>query len=87
MSRTVDEKLRYNEQQNTRFSTGYTIGIKNYRNYPKSSDETKRNIDAIIRAARAGTKDPEIDKEMKQLYKGILCGCRDAANERKNGKK
>ena len=87
MSRTVDEKLRYNEQRNTIFSTGYVIGIKNYRNYPRSSDESKRNIDAIIRTAKAGVKDPATDKDMRQLYKGMLCGFRDAANERKNGKK
>lgn len=83
MKRTVDEKLNYNKKKLTMFSTGYVVGVTNYRNYPKSNIEGKRKIDEIIRQAKAGVKDPTATKEMQDLYKGILSGCRDAANERK----
>ncbi|MCM1533398.1 MAG: hypothetical protein NC099_01975 [Corallococcus sp.] len=86
MKRTVDEKLRYNEEQNSMFGTGYVLGVKNYRNYVRLDTVKKRSVDEIVCKAKKGVADPETDRDMQQLYKGILCGIRDAANERKERK-
>lgn len=84
MNRTVDEKLKYNEGKLDMFSTGYVVGVKNYRNYVKLSAAKKQGVDNLIKQAKTYVKDKTCPEDTRKLYKGVLCGYRDAANERKN---
>ena len=81
MARTVDEKLKYNDNRKTPFSVSYVIGVRIYRNYPKVNAEGKKTIDEIIQSAK------ELARKGDDTGKGILCGMRDAAKERKERKK
>ena len=78
---TLDEKLRFNQKRGTQFSVGYITGVKQYRNYPlkdrKGKQTVKKAIDEFKKMARNGD----------EFAKGIMCGIRDAANERKSRKK
>lgn len=78
--KTLDEKLNYNKGQKTDFSFGYCLGVDMYKNYPKDTEkgklETKRLIDNFRELAIWGDK----------ISKGVMCGIRDAANERKRKK-
>lgn len=77
MTRTVDEKYKYNKRRDDDFSGGYCIGVDVYRNYVKLDDASKKSarnaIDNFMQLAQRGDK----------LSKGIVAGYRDAANERK----
>lgn len=87
MKRTVDEKLAYNEKRETMFAFGYTVGVKNYRRYVKLDAAGRRDVDNTVRMAKEGLKKPGQAKDNIDMYKGILCGYRDAANERKERNK
>lgn len=80
MKRTLKDKLKYNSKRNTDFAFGYRLGVRMYKDYPKDTAkgklETKRLIDGFKTLARGGD----------ETSKGVMCGIRDAANERK-GKK
>lgn len=75
---SLDEKIKYNQKRGTQFSVGYVMGVKYYRSYPMKDEKGKRTvkkaIDEFSRQARGGD----------EFAKGIMCGIRDAANERKN---
>lgn len=77
MKHSIDEKLRYNRQRKTPFSSAYCLGVTVYRDYAQADKQTKAvtrdMIDRNKQAARNG--DP--------FAKGFMCGIRDAANERK----
>ena len=77
MSRTVDEKLKYNEGKKTPFSTGYKLAVFLYRNYVKGDAEMRASIKGSIDTSK------ELAKTGDELSKGFMCGIRDAANERK----
>lgn len=81
MKRSVDEKLKYNDEQKTPFSYGYRWGVRAYRKYPKvDKAERKRirtEIDDYNKQARNGKG------RSQECAKGYMCGVRDAANERK----
>ncbi len=80
MKRTVEEKRKYHAHgfPKGRFSQGYIIGVTLYRNYGKGGAPVQKHkrakyIDEVKTQARAG-----------DLYsKGVMCGIRDSANERK----
>lgn len=77
MSYTVDEKMAYNRKKNTMFSSGYILGVNIYREYPTASGKEKAVIKDIISSAKSNARSGE------EWDKGIMCGVRDAANERK----
>lgn len=80
MTRTVEDKLKYNKAKGGDFGDGYCIGVNLYRGYVKRDvtgrQQTREIVDSFIRNAKAGDK----------LSKGIIAGYRDAANERKSRK-
>lgn len=86
MARTVDEKLKYNQQRRTAFGYGYAWGVKAYRKYPNADKAERKRILAEIddynKEARNGKG------KARECAKGFMCGVRDAAKERKskNGK-
>ena len=79
--KSLADKLKYNEGRNEAFSIGYDIGVNMYRKYglldKRQKEQQKEYIDECSQRARAGDA----------LYKGVMCGIRDAANERKANKK
>ena len=77
MSYSVDEKLAHNRKQKTMFSSGYIMGVNIYRAYPKANVKDKATIKEIISSASENARRGE------QWDKGLMCGVRDAANERK----
>ena len=86
--RTVDEKVKFNQEQKTPFSWGYLWGVKSYRKYPKADKAERKRILAQIDDY---SKDAKNGKgRSRECAKGFMCGVRDAANERKtrvkNGK-
>ncbi len=77
MKRTVQEKYEYNKKRKGSFSSGYCFGVSLYRDYPKQDKEGKDIIEATINICHANA-----------LFgfafcKGVMCGYRDKANERK----
>lgn len=78
MKRTVDEKLEYNRKLKTDFSAGYVLGVNIYRRYSSANAEGKASIKELIATANENARRGD------KLDKGIMCGVRDAANERKS---
>lgn len=80
MTRTVDEKYKYNDKKRGDFGDGYCIGVNLYRGYVKRDNagrkQTRELVDSFMRFAKAGDK----------LSKGIIAGYRDAANDWKSRK-
>ncbi len=74
---TLQEKLAFNKKRGTQFSAGYILGVRTYQKYPlkdrKGKQAAKKAIDEFSKMARNGD----------EFAKGIMCGIRDAANERK----
>ncbi len=81
MKRTVKEKVNYNKGRKTEFSGGYTLGVMLYNDYPKQNGEGKKTINSIVGDSK------ELAKAGDQWSKGVMCGMRDAANERKAKRK
>ena len=77
MKRTVQEKYDYNRKLDTEFSTGYTIGVRYYRDYTRTDDGGKKVIREIFDAGH------ELARLGDEIGKGIMCALRDCANERK----
>ena len=73
MKYSFEEKLRYNKtrQKNSPFATGYVFGATLYEDFPRQNTEF---IDTMKSSASGKDSDYE---------KGVMCGYRDAANERK----
>ncbi len=80
MKRLLVEKFAHNSQKDTSFSNGYVTGViayQSYNDYDKSGKQTVKDfIAANSKAAKSGD----------DLAKGVMCGVRDAANERKKYK-
>ena len=77
MKRTVEEKYQYNKRRKGSFSSGYCYGVSLYRDYPKHDEEGKMLTQALVNVAKVRAR------EGQQFSKGLLCGYRDKANERK----
>jgi hypothetical protein len=77
MKRSVKEKYAYNKNRDSRFSSGYCVGVKLYSDYPKADSEYKAVIRDLITNAKTLARTGD-------LYgKGIMCAVRDSADERK----
>ncbi len=104
MSRTFEEKVRYNEKKSKEgrnmgeraFPSGYDFGVTLYKSYIKAPKEAREQIKSIfdnarknLSISRASLKKADNDmskynaKYCVDYNNGILCGMRDAANERK----
>lgn len=74
---SIDDKIKYNQKRGTQFSVGYIMGVRQYRSYPQKDrrgrQKAKMAIDEFSKMAKSGD----------EFAKGIMCGIRDAANERK----
>ena len=81
MKRTVQEKYDYNDKLDTPFSTGYTLGVMLYRDYPRMDKEGKRLIRKIF------DDNHELARSGDEIGKGVMCAVRDCANERKSRQK
>lgn len=77
MKRTVQEKYEYNKRRKGLFSSGYCYGVMLYRDYPKQDKEGKDITEATINICHANALFSD------QFGKGVMCGYRDKANERK----
>lgn len=86
MKRTVDEKYDYNmrrmretkDMSEKSFSSGYCMGVAMYQGYGKNSGM------ADMQRRRKFIDNAKIKAQNGDLHcKGIMCGVRDAANERK----
>ena len=79
--RTLKEKIDYNKKRYSTddFSTGYFIGVKMYRDYPKHDEKGKAELRKMIGDFNDLAKGKNGDK----MAKGFMCGIRDSANERK----
>lgn len=78
MRRTLKEKYDYNKSKNDKFSCGYCFGVDLYRDYSRQNAQGKAIYKELINNASQSAKSGSITE------KGIMCGIRDAANERKN---
>ena len=77
MKRTVEEKYQYNKKRKGLFASGYCMGVNLYKDYPKQDEEGKMLSQALVNVAKVRAR------EGQQFSKGLLCGYRDKANERK----
>ena len=80
MKHSVDEKVSYNKKKKGMFSVGYVFGVSLYRDYPKGDRELKKISESIVSEAKSMAKRGDL------YSKGVMCGVRDAANERKRQK-
>lgn len=82
--RTFEEKVNYNKKRykTDNFSAGYVIGVQMYHDYPKYDEKGKAEARKII----GDFNDLAKGKNGDRLAKGIMCGIRDSANERKHKK-
>ena len=78
MKRTVQEKYEYNKRRKGMFPSGYVVGVNLNRDYPKQDKEGKDIIEATVNICHANALFGD------EFGKGVMCGYRDKANERKN---
>lgn len=75
--RTLEEKVDYNSKRDNWFARGYVRGVRDYLGYGKLTSEGKEQFKKVL----------DVTKRNAQLgddySKGIMCGVRDAARERK----
>lgn len=86
--RTFKEKFDYNKKRydsniHDEFSSGYVFGVSIYQDYPKYDEKGKAEARKLIGDFNELAKGKNGDK----MAKGIMCGIRDCANERKRKKK
>lgn len=86
--RTLQEKIDYNRKCSTsdQFSAGYIIGITMYKDYPKLDDKGKAEMRKMISDYNKIASGKDRNSIATKLSKGIMCGIRDSANERKRKK-
>lgn len=77
MVRTLKEKYDYNKRKSGEFSSGYCMGVDIYNDYPKGNDTLKSTYKSLITNAKY------LALKGDSYGKGIMCGVRDAASERK----
>ena len=78
MKRTVQEKYDYNKRRKGSFPSGYCYGVSLYRDYPKHDKEGKMLTEAMVNMCHAYALLGD------EFSKGVMCGYRDKANERKS---
>lgn len=98
MARTFKEKVDYNKGRTkvSEFASGYDFAVYLYQSYIKASEQARKQINVIfdnarknLTTSRAALKAAKSDMSKVLAQKavdynnGILCGMRDAANDRK----
>lgn len=99
MKRTFEEKIAYNRKNSSKseFSSGYDLAVILYQSYTKLPKESREKINLLFDDARKNlaisrealkTAENDMAKVNAQhavdYNNGLLCGLRDAANERKS---
>lgn len=78
MKRTLEEKYKYNKARtDDNFSFGYCYGADIYKDYAKADSKYRKTIRDLIDTAKISARGGD------SLCKGIMCGYKDAADERK----
>lgn len=86
MKRTLSDKVAYNDKKGKEtgdpFAIYYGLGVIIYQQYPRNNGKYRTTVDATIKSFKrlSLTKDPY----HVAAYKGLMCGLRDAANDRKS---
>lgn len=98
MARTFKEKVDYNKGRTkvSEFASGYDLAVYLYQSYIKAPEQARKQINVIfdnarknLTTSRIALKRAENDmakanaKRAVDYNNGILCGMRDAANDRK----
>lgn len=98
MARTFKEKVEYNHGRVkvSEFSAGYDLSVYLYQSYIKAPEQARQQINVIfdnarknLATSRVALKNAKNDiakasaQRAVDYNNGILCGMRDAANERK----
>ena len=80
MKYSFKEKLRSNKtrQKHRPFAAGYVFGATLYEDFPRQNTEFKKTVKEFIDTMKNSASGKDSDYE-----KGVMCGYRDAANERK----
>ena len=86
--KTLQEKINFNKSRSVsdQFSAGYIIGITMYKDYPKLDDKGKAETRKMIGDYNKIASGTDRNSTAVKLSKGIMCGIRDSANERKRKK-
>ena len=86
--RTFEEKVNYNKKRykTDNFSAGYVIGVQMYHDYPKYDEKGKAEARKTIGDFNDLAKGKDRNRKETRLSKGVMCGIRDSANERKRKK-
>lgn len=81
MAWSFKDKLEYNRKQDTNFSFGYSMGANIYNDYVKLGEKNRADVKKLVDGFK------ELARGGDEFSKGFMCAYRDAANERKYGKK
>lgn len=86
--KTLKEKVDYNRKRSSsdQFAAGYIIGVTMYNDYPKLDDKGKAETRNMIGDYNKIANGKDRNSTAIKLSKGIMCGIRDSANERKRRK-
>ena len=86
--KTLKEKVDYtrNRSSSDQFAAGYIIGVTMYNDYPKLDDKGKAETRKMIGDYNKIANGKDRNSTAIKLSKGIMCGIRDSANERKRKK-
>ena len=83
--KTLKEKVDYSRKRSSsdQFAAGYIIGVTMYKDYPKLDDKGKAETRKMISDYNKIASGKDRNSTAVKLSKGIMCGIRDSANERK----
>ena len=86
--KTLQEKIKFNKIRSVsdQFAAGYIIGVTMYKDYPKLDDKGKAETRKMISDYNKIASGKDRNSIATKLSKGIMCGIRDSANERKRKK-
>ncbi len=81
---SFEEKYQFNKARakGCNFAAGYCLGADLYEMYPRQNAEFQNTVSEFISTARENAA-AKIDTDLDSWNKGVMCGYRDAANERK----
>ena len=86
--KTLQEKINFNKSRSVsdQFAAGYIIGVTMYKDYPKLDEKGKAETRKMIGNFNKTANGKDRNSTAIKLSKGIMCGIRDSANERKHKK-
>lgn len=81
---SFEEKYQFNKTRakGCNFSAGYCLGADLYEMFPRQNAEFQSTVSEFISTAKENAT-AKIDTDLDAWNKGVMCGYRDAANERK----